>query len=110
VHAHIFEAPSYSDSVEVFETMLHGDWTWRLGRWVAVPSSEAADDPCGPGKAVGRVRVLKPFALGLKILVECSERYDLVGIEGEPGRLMATAIARLQELEGNDRCLGGDRD
>ena len=56
------------------------------------------------------MRVLEPFTLGLKILVEGGERCDLVGIEGKPDGLIATAIARLQELEGDDRRLGGDCD
>src|ERR1700730_9447360 len=56
------------------------------------------------------MRVLEAFTFGLEILVEGAERCDLVGIEGEPDGLMATAIARLQELEGNDCRLGGDRD
>src|SRR3979409_2288746 len=56
------------------------------------------------------MRVLEPFALSLEILVEGDERCDLVGIEGKPDGLMATAIARLQELDGDDRRLGGDRD
>jgi hypothetical protein len=38
-HAHIFEAPSHSDGVEVFEAVLHGDGTWRFGRWIAVPAA-----------------------------------------------------------------------
>src|ERR1700687_680424 len=109
-HAHIFEAPSYRDGVEVFEAVLHGDGAWRFGRWIAVPAAEAADDPSGPGKAVGRMRVPEPFTLGLEILVEGAERCDLVGIEGKPDRLIAATIARLQELERNDRRLGGDRD
>src|ERR1700730_16456133 len=29
--AHIFEAPSYGDGVEVFEAVLHGDGAWRFG-------------------------------------------------------------------------------
>src|SRR6202158_6185178 len=94
-HAHIFEAPSYRDGVEVFEAVLHGDGAWRFGRWIAVPAAEAADDPSGPGKAVGRMRGPEPFTLGLEILVEGAERCDLVGIEGKPDRLIAATIARL---------------
>src|SRR5260370_40951914 len=56
------------------------------------------------------MRVPEPFALGLEIMVEGGERGDLVSIEGKPDGLMARAIARLQELERNDRRLGGDRD
>lgn len=56
------------------------------------------------------MRVFEPFALGFEILVEGDERCDLVGIEGKPDGLMVAAIARLQELDGDDRCLGGDRD
>src|SRR6185312_3539494 len=68
-HAHISEAPSSRDGVEVFEAMLHGDGTGRFGRRITVPAAEAADDPGSPGKAVGRMRVLEPFALGLEIAV-----------------------------------------
>ena len=56
------------------------------------------------------MRILEAFTLGLEILVEGSERCDLIGIEDQPDGLMTTAIARLQELDGDDRCLGGDRD
>src|SRR6266550_8748255 len=51
-HAHISEAPSCGSGVEVFETGFEGDWTWRLGRWVAIPAAEAADNPGGPSEAV----------------------------------------------------------
>src|SRR6266480_2477043 len=109
-HAHISEAPSCGSGVEVFEAMPHGDGAWRFGRWIAVPAAEAADDPGRPGEAIGRVRVFQPFALGFEILVEGGERCDLVDIEGKPDGLMVTAITRLQELDGDDRRLGGDRD
>jgi len=56
------------------------------------------------------MRVLEPFALGFEILVEGSERCDFVGIEGKPDRLMAPAVARLQELDGDDRRFGSNRD
>jgi len=95
--------------MEVFEAVFEGDGTWRLGRWVAVPPAEAADDPCGPGQAVGRVRVFQAFALGLKLLVEGGKRVDFVSVEGN-GRDLPTAIARLQELDGDDGRLGGDSD
>ena len=87
-HAHIFEAPSYGDGGEVFEAALHGDGTWRFGGWIAVPAAEAANDPCGPSKAVGWMGVLEPFALGFEILVEGGERCDVVGIECKPDGLM----------------------
>src|SRR6185436_18812901 len=109
-HAHISEAPSSRDGVEVFEAMLHGDGTGRFGRRITVPAAEAADDPGSPGKAVGRMRVLEPIALSLEIVVEGGERCDLSGIEGKPNGLMAASVASLQELEGDDRRLGGDRD
>src|SRR6266446_4938046 len=83
-HAHIFEAPSDSDSVEVFEAVLQGDGAWRFGGGIAVPAAKAADDPGGPGEAVGRMRVPKPFTLGFEILIEGGECGDLVGIEGKP--------------------------
>src|ERR1022692_4789602 len=54
--------------------------------------------------------VPEPFALGFEISVEGGERCDAIGVEGEPDGLMATAIACLQELDGDDRRLGGDRD
>ena len=109
-HAHIFESLSYGDGVEVFEAVFEGDGTWRFGRWIAVPTAEAADDPGGPGKAVGWMRVPETLALGLEILVEGGERCDLTGIEGKADGLMAVSVARLQELDGDDRSLGGDRD
>src|SRR5439155_11019691 len=109
-HAHIFEAPSNSDSVKVFETVIDGDGAWRFRRGIAVPAAEAADDPGGPGEAVGRMRVPEPFTLGLEILIEGGERCDLVGIEGKPDGLMTTAVARLQKLDGDDGRLGSNRD
>src|SRR4051794_6909254 len=57
-HAHISEAPSICDGVEVFEAVFEGDGARRLGRWVAVPTAETADDPGGPSEAVGWMRVL----------------------------------------------------
>ena len=83
-HAHISEAPSCGDGVEVFEAVFHGDGTWRFGRGITVPAAETADDPGGPGKTVGRMRVPEPFALCLEISIESSERCDPVGIEGKP--------------------------
>src|SRR5258705_200181 len=97
-HAHISEAPSCSNGVEVFEAVLHGDGTGRFGRGVAVPAAETADDPGSPGKAVGRMRILEPFAFGFDILIEGSERCDLVRFEREVDRLLAAAIPRLPEL------------
>src|SRR5881397_4232869 len=110
VHAHIFESPSYRDSMEVFETMFEGDWAGRFGRWIAVPSAEAADDPGGPGEAVGWIWVPQALALGLEVLVEGGKGCDLVCLEGKPRWLLATTIARLQELDGDDRRLGRDGD
>ena len=54
--------------------------------------------------------VSEPFAFGFEILVEGGERCDLVGIEGEPNAAAGCAVARLQELDGDDRSLGGDGD
>src|SRR6202000_3167512 len=51
--AHIFEAPSSDGGVEVFEAVLHGDGTWRLGRRVTVPAAEPTNDPGGPRERVG---------------------------------------------------------
>ena len=56
------------------------------------------------------MRVLEPFALSLEVVVEGGERRDLVRIEGEVDRLLAAAIPRLQELDGNDGGFGSDRD
>jgi len=75
--------------------MLHGDGTGRFGRRITVPAAEAADDPGSPGKAVGRMRVLEPFALSLEIVVEGGERCDLSGIEGKPNGLMAASVASI---------------
>ena len=77
---------------------------------MAVPAAEAADDPGGPGKTVGWMRVPEALALGLEILVEGDERCDFVDVKGKPDGLMTAAIAGLQELKGDDRRLGGDRD
>src|SRR6266850_328067 len=109
-HAHIFEAPSYGDGVEVFDSVFHGDGAWRFGRGIAVPAAETADDPGGPAKTIGWMRVPEPFTLGLEISIESGERCYFVSIEDKSHGLIATAIARLQELEGDDRRLGGDRD
>src|SRR5260370_36192874 len=104
-HAHISEAPSCGGGVEVFEAVPHGDGTWRFGRWITVPAAETADDPGRPGEAVGRVRGFQPFTLGLEVLVEGSEGCHPVDVEGKPDGLMVTAMARLQELDGDDRRL-----
>src|ERR1700736_5416955 len=56
------------------------------------------------------MRVLEALGLGLEILVEGGERCGLVGIEGKPDGQMASAIARLQQLDGDDRRLGRNRD
>ena len=55
------------------------------------------------------MRVSEPLAFSLEISVEGGERCDPVGIEGKLNRLMAAAISRLQQLDGDDRGLGGDR-
>src|SRR5882757_1716260 len=64
-HAHIFEGPSGGYGVEVFEAVLEGDGSGRLGRRVAVPAAEPANDPSGPGKTIRRMWVLEAFASGL---------------------------------------------
>src|SRR5688572_4268732 len=104
------EAPSCGGGVEVFEAVLHGDGTWRLGRGITVPAAEPADDPGGPREAIGRMRISEPFALGFEIAVEGGKGSDFLGIEGNLNGLVITAIACLHELEGNDRRLGCDRD
>src|SRR5258705_6636719 len=109
-HAHIFEGPSYCDSAEVFEAVFEGDWPWWLRRWIAIPTSEAADNPCGPSEGLRRMRAFERCALGLKVLVESSERCDLIFIEGKLSPLLAAAIARLPELDGDDRRFGRDGD
>src|SRR5215213_766135 len=107
-HAHISEAPSDRDGVKVFETVFHGDWTRWLGGGIAVPAAEAADDPGGPSETIRWMRILEPFASGFDILIEGSERRDLVRFEREVDRLLAAAISRLQELDGNDGGFGSD--
>src|SRR5918994_2304970 len=94
--------------MEVFETVFHVDRTRRLGRGIAVPAAEAADDPGGPSETVRWMRILEPFASGFDILIEGSERRDLVRFEDEVDRLLAAAVPRLQELDGNDGGLGSD--
>ena len=56
------------------------------------------------------MRILEPFAFGFELLVESGERRDFVRIEGEVDRLLAAAIPRLQELDGNDGGFGSDGD
>src|SRR3954468_8714071 len=80
-NAHISEAPSSGHGGEVFEAVFHGDGTGRFGRWITVPATEAADDPGGPGEAVGRMGVLEPLALSFEVAVEGRKRCGLVGIE-----------------------------
>jgi len=56
------------------------------------------------------MRIPEPFAFGFDILIEGGERCDLVPIEGKVDRLLAAAIPRLQELDGNDGGFGSDGD
>src|ERR1700761_4306764 len=53
------------------------------------------------------MRVLQSFVSGFDLLIEGDQRIDLAGIEGDEKRLLAS-IAGLQELDGDDRCLGSD--
>src|ERR1700741_1048409 len=96
--------------MEVFEAMFHGDRTGRLGGRITVPTTETTDDPCRPSEAVGRMRILAPFALGPAVLVQRGERCDLVCAERELRRLLAAAVACLQELDGDDRRFGRNGD
>src|SRR5215475_5241839 len=106
-HAHISEAPADRDGMEVFETVFEGDWARRLGRRVAVPATQAADDPGGPGEAVRLIRVLQSFCPGLELSIEDGQGGNLVGGEDQMDRLLA-AVPCLQELDGDDGGLGGD--
>ena len=54
--------------------------------------------------------VLEPLALSFEVAVEGRKRCGLVGIEHTPYRLLAAAIACLQELDGDNRGFGSDRD
>src|SRR5690242_6891745 len=55
------------------------------------------------------MRVSEPFAPGLDLLIEGSKRGDLACVEGNMGGLLA-AVARLQQLDGDDGSFGGDGD
>src|SRR5258708_962143 len=58
-------------------------------------------------RSVSRMRVFQPLAFGFELLIEGRQCGDLVGVEDHGDALPAT-VARLQELDGNDRGLGSD--
>src|SRR5271157_645662 len=106
--AHISEYPTFGDGMEIFETPPQGDWSRRLGRRIAVPAAEAPDDPGGPGQAVALVRVLLQRRLAFDLAVEPVEHGDLRLAEGNFGWLATLAVARLHQLQGRRRGLGGN--
>src|SRR5881392_861485 len=79
-----------------------------LDEGYSIPSAEAADDPGGPGEGVFWMRVFLQFGFTFELGVEGVESFDLTGIEGERCGLAAMTVARLQELDGDRRRLGGD--
>ena len=59
------ELPAAMDSVELLDATPHGDGAWRLV--VAVPATEASDDPTRPRQTAGRVRVLPSLGAALEV-------------------------------------------
>ena len=55
------------------------------------------------------MRVFEPFVPGLELLIEGGKCGNLAGVEGDVNGLLA-AVARLQELDGDDGRLCGDGD
>src|SRR6516225_1543482 len=91
-----------------FQPAAQRDRPRRLGRGITIPAAEAPDDPGGPGQAAWVVRVLLQRRLALDLVVESVEDGDLRLAEGDLGRLAALAVARLHQLKGYGRRLGGD--
>ena len=67
--------PSAMNCMELLHSPPEGDRPWGL--MVAVPPSEAGDDPTGPGEASNRVRVLPPFSVSFR---RRDERFDRFGV------------------------------
>src|SRR3954468_9467301 len=88
--------------------MLEGDRSGWLGARISVPAAELADRPGGPGKAVARVRVLLKRGLAFEARDEGVERLDLGGREDEAGRLIGSAVARMNELHRDAGGMGGN--
>lgn len=64
--------------------------------------------PGGPGEAVPAVRVALQDSAALIAGIEAVEHGDLGWAEGIAGRFTALAVASLDELQDDDRSLGGD--
>src|ERR1700745_2042621 len=96
VDAHISEAPSVGEGVEVFEAVPEGDGS-GFGAWVSVPAQAA--------RLMGVALELCP---ALVLGTERGEGLDFSIIEGIGGGFGALAIARLEELQDDGGGLGGD--
>src|SRR5262249_3859500 len=107
-HAHISEAPSDDDSMELLKTIFEGDGPRPLGGWVPVPSAELCDDPGSPAKAFAWIWIFLERRLAFELGVEACEHGDFFWRECDGGGLRGWSVARLEQLQDDDSSLGGD--
>src|SRR3984885_4493487 len=106
--AHVSEAPSCDDSMKFFETMFEGNRSRRLGRRVAIPSTELGDDPTGPFEGAVAMGVFLQLCGAFDLGSELVENGNFVFAEGDSGRFGIGCGTGLDKLHGGDRGLGGD--
>src|SRR5436189_5791970 len=94
--------------MELFDAMLEGDRSGRLGGGISIPAAEPCDEPGRPGERGVGMWVLLERGPSLVFDGEAIEQGEFVLAKGGLCRLVASTVARLQELEGKHGGLGRD--
>src|ERR1039458_7061722 len=72
-----YKQPATVDGIKLLHATPEGNGSW--GFIIAVPTTQAGDDPACPGEASDGVRVFLPFRLAFECRTECFEGFDQIG-------------------------------
>src|SRR5450756_1110628 len=92
-----FELPATVDGIKLLHATPEGNGPWGL--IIAVPTTEAGDDPACPGEASDGVRVFLPFCLAFECRTKCFEGFDLRLGEYSGRRQLVLAVTFLHQLQ-----------
>src|ERR1019366_3089678 len=92
-----YKQPATVDGIKLLHATPEGNGPWGL--IIAVPTTEAGDDPACPGEASDGARVFLPFCLAFECRTKCFEGFDLRLGEYSGRRQLVLAVTFLHQLQ-----------
>ena len=89
--------------MEVLQSSMHGDWTWRSGISCAVPSAETGNNPGCPGQRSSLERISQTFGSAINGWSNGFEYSHVFEPQGCGCGPLVSAMTGMNKLHADDR-------